>query len=223
MSFRLFRRCKAVLLLSGLVCLIALLWWPHAARSVPAWIGLESAPGPQVQIEANNKPSYQRVVVDLNAPDLRLTDQHASSLRLSELLESKAIVALNFIFTACPTVCPIYSAVFAEAKRSAKLDSDEVQFISISIDPANDTPGQLANYAARFRAGANWAFLTGGLDQVHATQRAFEVYRGEKMNHPQALFLHHKDSKSWVRLEGMVSAEALVSEIIALRECATCE
>ena len=55
--------------------------------------------------------------------------------------------------------------------------------ISFSIDPEYDTPERLRKYAALFNAGPQWQFLTGSLANSVAIQKAFDVYRGNKMNH----------------------------------------
>ena len=45
---------------------------------------------------------------------------------------------------------------------------DDVRLVSVSIDPAKDTPEVLQQYAAKFGADAQWLFLTGEKAAIHA-------------------------------------------------------
>ena len=84
--------------------------------------------------------------------------------------------------------------------------------ISITIDPEQDTPERLKEYAGRFKAESGWLFLTGSIDNIIATQKAFDAYRGDKMNHVPLTFLRSTQDGSWVRLEGFASANEVVAE-----------
>ena len=78
------------------------------------------------------------------------------------------VVVADFFFTTCPDVCPLLSAHMAEvATRYAT--ADDVRLVSITVDPATDTPGVLATYGARYGAVPDrWYFLTGPVDTVKA-------------------------------------------------------
>jgi protein SCO1/2 len=96
-------------------------------------------------------------------PDFTLTDQHGRTVRFSDLRGKTVVV--NFIYTRCPLpdVCPRLSANFAVMQRRfrARLGKDLV-LLSITIDPQNDTPEVLNEYASRWGAdGDAWKFLTG--------------------------------------------------------------
>jgi protein SCO1/2 len=98
-------------------------------------------------------------------PPFTLTTQTGAPYTLAELRGHVTVV--DFIFTSCPDVCPMLSAQMAElAKRYA--DTPDVRFLSISVDPATDTPAVLTTYAARFGADpARWTWLTGPERDVH--------------------------------------------------------
>jgi protein SCO1/2 len=121
-------------------------------------------------------------------------------------------VLLQFIFTTCPTVCPVMSGTFSAAQEKLGADLARVRMISISIDPEQDTPERLREYARRFKAGRQWLFLTGNLDDIVAVQKSFDAYRGNKMRHEPLTFLRAAHGKTWVRLDGLMSAAQLVAE-----------
>ena len=86
------------------------------------------------------------------------------------------VTVVNFIFTTCPDICPMLSAEMSEI-TGHYTNEPGVQFVSISVDPATDTPAVLATYAGRFGADpARWRFLTGARDSISAIARdGFQV------------------------------------------------
>jgi protein SCO1 len=85
----------------------------------------------------------------------------------------------NFVFTRCPTACPLLSAKFKALQQQVQRPG--LRFVSISVDPAHDTPQVLAAYAARFGADpARWLFLTGPLAEIEKTVvEGFKIHIGE--------------------------------------------
>jgi protein SCO1 len=100
-------------------------------------------------------------------PAFTLTDQRGQPFGTREL-QGKVWVA-DFIFTACQEACPLLSQKMAEVGRRAHGLGPDFHLVSISVDPARDTPAALAAYGARY--GANpiaWSFLTGPADAIEA-------------------------------------------------------
>ncbi|MCA1055246.1 SCO family protein [Rossellomorea aquimaris] len=95
--------------------------------------------------------------------ELEAVDQDGSKVRLSELNKDKIVIA-DFIFTSCDTVCLPMTANMKKLQdkiKEAGLQED-VQLVSISIDPEIDTPETLNEYSQRHGADDNnWTFLTG--------------------------------------------------------------
>ena len=156
--------------------------------------------------------SINRTTASYTIPDVTLVNQDKKKVSLPELLDSDQPVMLNFIFTSCTAICPAMSATFASVQKKLGKDSEKLRMVSISIDPEYDTPGALNDYAKRFKAGPQWEFLTGSLDDSVTVQKAFDSDRGDKMNHaPMTLMRATRDSK-WVRYEGFATADELVKE-----------
>ncbi len=75
----------------------------------------------------------------------------------------------NFIFTSCPSVCPLLSRRMATIQDELKNRPERVKLVSISVDPETDTPDVLKSYGQRYHADpTRWTFLTGNPDQVLA-------------------------------------------------------
>jgi protein SCO1/2 len=161
---------------------------------------------------------YVRSQAAYTVPDVKLVDADGAGVPLrSELAEQDKPVILNFIFTTCGAVCPVMSATFSQVQAALGPERDAVRMLSISIDPEEDTPAALKAYAGKYGAGPQWRMLTGSLDDSIAVQRAFGVYRGDKMNHQPATFLRAAPDQPWVRLDGFASAADILREVGQLR------
>jgi protein SCO1 len=63
-----------------------------------------------------------------------------------------------------------------------------VRFVSISVDPARDTPEVLSAYAKRVRNDARWTFLTGNRDDiVNLGVKGFKLATGDPTPGGEAL------------------------------------
>jgi protein SCO1/2 len=162
--------------------------------------------------QGQSQERFTRTVASYDVPDVTLTDMNGARVKLASALEYEGPVLLQFIFTTCPTICPVMSSTFSAAQDKLGEDLARVRMISISIDPEQDTPERLREYARKFKAGRQWLFLTGDLDDIIAVQKAFDAYRGNKMRHEPLTFLRAAPGKTWVRLDGLMSASELVAE-----------
>ena len=159
-----------------------------------------------------DQKGYTRTEHRYQVPDVVLTNQDDQAVSLRERLAEPKPVLLNFIFTTSTTICPVLSASFAQTQAALGEEAKDVRMISISIDPQHDTPAKLRDYARRFHAGPGWEFLTGNLNDVIAVLKAFDAYRGDKMNHIPLTLLLATPEGPWVRMEGFASAGELVQE-----------
>jgi len=99
-----------------------------------------------------------------SVPDFHFTTQEGKTLSRADLL-GKVWVA-DFIFTRCPGPCPIMSSRMAEVCHELTKAKD-VRLVSVSIDPENDTPAVLTEYATRLQADPkHWIFLTGPKQEI---------------------------------------------------------
>jgi protein SCO1/2 len=96
-------------------------------------------------------------------PDAALVDEHAKPMNLAQL--KGYVTVYDFIFTNCAGSCPMMTA--AMRRLTTKVDKNaKVRFVSISVDPARDTPAVLHDYATKVRNDDRWIFLTGDRDTI---------------------------------------------------------
>ena len=158
------------------------------------------------------RQALSRATAAYAIPDVMLVDQSGQKVSLRALLDGGEPVLVNFIFTSCTAICPVMSGTFAQVQKDLGADAGKVRMVSISIDPEHDTPAELSRYAGRFAAGPQWTFLTGASDDVVAVQRAFDAYRGDKMNHTPLTLMRASPQGEWIRYDGLASATDLVRE-----------
>jgi len=108
-----------------------------------------------------------------NAADGELLDSNGEATSLHTLYADK-IVVLSFIYTSCNDVngCPLASFVLGLVQRHVSSDQklkSKVRLVTVSFDPANDSPQIMANYANGFRQGdTDWSFLTAASEEALA-------------------------------------------------------
>jgi protein SCO1/2 len=109
------------------------------------------------------------------APAFELVDQEGREISLADL-RGRALV-VDFVYSECPGPCPILTSAHVSLQRALPPALRErVWFVSISLDPARDTPQALRRYAeARGADLSRWSFLTGDAEEVARVVRAFGV------------------------------------------------
>ncbi len=143
---------------SGLAWKLTLILIPVLTAVVLFW--LRQA---QVNALANRPlPSYGTL------PPFQLTNQDSNPFG-SEQLAGKIWIA-DFIFTTCRGPCPIISTRMSELQKP--LSKHDVHFVSITVDPATDTPEVLRAYADKLRKEPfRWDFLTGPVEAITSLSR----------------------------------------------------
>jgi protein SCO1/2 len=172
----------------------------------------------EVLLNEKGGTRYKRGLNHYEMPDVNLRNQNGERVSFSGLTAYDGPILLNFIFTSCATICPVMSATFGQTQDDLTKINDTYRMISISIDPEYDTPRRLREYAKLHSARPNWAFLTGGFDDIFKVVRAFDaIYKADnKMYHRPLTFLRRNASADWVRLEGLLSSAELAAEYTTL-------
>ena len=136
-------RARVILLGAGLAVVLGLAFVARARRPRPA-LGL-----------------YGHV------PPFHLVDQRAVPFSDGSMLGHVSVV--DFIFTRCASSCPRLTARMGELSARLEHERSGARLVSFSVDPENDTPQVLAEYAAQAHADpGRWSFLTGPVDDVKA-------------------------------------------------------
>jgi protein SCO1/2 len=155
---------------------------------------------------------YEKTTAAYAVPDVTLLSQDRKEVKLQGYLEDKPVV-LGFIFTSCTTICPVQGAMFSNMQKQLGPDAVKVRFVSISIDPQNDTPERMKEFLERYHARDGWDFLTGDKADIDKVLQAFEAYVPNKMSHQPLTFLKAAGSRDWIRLRPFPTSAELLEEI----------
>ena len=177
------------------------------AASGPARAGADPRPAPAPT--AGGPSSSMR---EYAVPAVRLVRDDGKVVSLPDEMNDGRPVLLQFVFTTCTSFCPLLSSTFARFERRLGAEAGKVHLMSISIDPENDTPERLREYARKYHPGREWQHYTGTLEASVAAQRAFDVYRGGKMSHNAVTLMRAAPGKPWLRIEGFVKPDDLVRD-----------
>jgi protein SCO1/2 len=111
------------------------------------------------------------------APEFQFTERSGAAFGSKNLKGSINIV--NFFFTTCVGPCPIMNARVAELYKKYST-TDQVRFVSISVDPKRDSLAVLRKYAEDFGVTDNrWLFLRGEIEEVHRVSEKGFMLAGE--------------------------------------------
>jgi protein SCO1 len=191
---------------------------PHERRGRYPWIP-GSSPGRRVRgsiagglalallaFPAQKAGAEQRLPVIGPAPNFALTSQDGRPLALADLRGK--VVAVTFIYTQCPDICPMLTQKMVQVQDELGSDfGKRIAFISISLDPEHDTPEVLKDYAQFWGAKPEgWSFLTGSLDTVRDVTRRYGVFFSKKedgsVEHSQLTTLVDTDGQMRVQYLG---------------------
>ncbi|MGH7534598.1 MAG: SCO family protein [Gemmatimonadales bacterium] len=162
------------------------------------------------------QPRYLRSLETYQIPPVVLVDQAGEAVALASALDGGEPVMVNFLFTSCTATCPVATAIVANMRQALGPEGRALKILSISIDPAHDTPIALHAYARRYGVGPGWRLLTGDAAQVRAVLKAFGVSAG-KASHTPVTLLKIPGGRHWVRLSGFPNSAELVNEYRLLR------
>jgi protein SCO1/2 len=109
------------------------------------------------------------------AADFTLTDETGRSVSRSAF--DGSVVLVSFIFTRCTDVCPLLSSKLADIADDLAAEGRNFHFVTVTVDPRNDTPEVLKDYAENIGYDpGRWSFLTGTTQDVVAVARDYGVF-----------------------------------------------
>lgn len=129
-------------------------------------------------------------------PDFKLTSQ-TGEIITQKTFDNKIYIA-NFFFASCKDVCPKMNAKVATVFSKIKEQKfAEIKFLSITVDPENDSVPVLSAYAKKFKADPSiWYFATGTSDDIFKAGQGFLVpvsKEDQTIDHSQQLLLIDKE------------------------------
>jgi len=167
---------------------------------------------PATLSKLDNGPSTrERSPAEKYFSDVELINQDGEKVRFySDVLKNKVVV-INTFFTTCTSICPPLNRNFQKIQDALgdRLGKD-VFLVSISVDPATDTPTRLKEYGRRFHARPGWMFLTGKKENVDWALYKLGQYVETKDDHTSILIIGNEPKGLWKKAMGLAKAEELI-------------
>jgi protein SCO1/2 len=153
-----------------------------------------------------------------DAPDFTLTDG-VSGRAVTLSAQRGQVVALTFLYTTCPDVCPLTATRFRASQTELQGDANRVTFIAVSVDPDRDTPKAVQDFSSAHGLGANWYYLVGGLAQLSPVWAAYGIgvqAGSSTVTHNDAVYLIDARGRERVLLHSEDLARDLTNNLRAL-------
>jgi cytochrome oxidase Cu insertion factor (SCO1/SenC/PrrC family) len=176
----------------------------HGASGAPDAAAVQAPAERRIEFDAPVPGTYQLPVIK-PAPDGAVLDANGVPRRLHRLMAGKVVV-LSFVYTQCsdPRGCPLATAVLYQIHRATASDpvlAERLKLITLSFDPAHDTPAVMARYARPSEPAARaseWDRLTTTSDRALApilagygqiVTRPASVQAGNTLTHRLRVYL----------------------------------
>ncbi len=169
-------------------------------------------PAPIVEVEIGGVGKVQ-------FPDLVLRDHEGRKVRFySDLIKDKVVV-LSFFYTSCAYTCSI------QGKNLSSLQSllgdrlgKSVFLISVTTDPAKDTPTQLKAWGKRFDVHPGWSLVTGDVSDMNKLLLPFTGNSAGQGTHLPTTFIINGKTGVWTSAAGFFAPEEVLSALNSLSQ-----
>jgi len=143
--------------------------------------------------------------------DVVLLNQNGERMRLySDLLRGKVVI-INSFFATCQGSClPMNRNLEKVQEALGDHVGKDVYIISISVDPAVDTPASLKDYAKKLHARPGWYFLTGDKQNVDFALNKLGQYVNDKQDHLNIFIIGNERTGLWKKAFGLAPSDQLI-------------
>lgn len=131
-------------------------------------------------------------------PNLPVVTHDGKTVRFYDDLIKGKIVVISFIYTSCTDFCPLTTARMSQVEEKlGDLVGRDIFFYSITVDPENDTPEKLKEYAEAFSAGPGWRFMTGKPKDIRSILAKLGERRRQLTDHRNDIVIGNEATGEW--------------------------
>ena len=146
--------------------------------------------------------------------DVVLLNQSGERMRLySDLLQGKVVIIDSFFATCQGSCLPMNRNLEKVQEALGDHIGKDVFIISISVDPAVDTPASLKEYAKKLHARPGWYFLTGDKQNVDLALHKLGQYVNDKQDHLNIFIIGNERTGLWKKAFGLAPSNQLVKVV----------
>jgi protein SCO1 len=155
------------------------------------------------------KESSRPVPIELKVPDIEVVNQEGQRLKLNSGIIKNRTAVISSFFTTCTSFCPLTQQNLGRlAKVLGKRMGEDVVFISISIDPENDTPARMREWSEKFHTGPGWVLAGGSKADIETLLKSLGLYVELAGRHQSAVIIGNP-ATGWTRASIWAEPEKL--------------
>jgi len=147
--------------------------------------------------------------------DTELITHEGNNVRFySDVLDGR-IVMINAMYTDCIGACPMVTQKLSQVSRElGNLYGKDIHFVSISIDPENDTPEALSEFAMDQSVNLDgWTFLTGSKQKIDNVVKKIGLYTPKKEEHQALILLGNTRTGRWQKVRPNIPYQAIAAKL----------
>ena len=135
--------------------------------------------------------------------NLELINQDGETVRFYDDVLKNKVVVINFIFTNCEGACPLITHKLTLVRdRLEGYIGDPVQFVSLSLDPARDTPAAMKEFAKTHHADHDgWVFLTGDPENLDRIIKRLGQFTEDMEAHSTMMLAGNVNAAHWMKIQ----------------------
>lgn len=146
--------------------------------------------------------------------DVVLVNQNGEKVRLySDLLQGKVVIINSFFATCAGSCLPLTRNLEKLQQALGTRMGKDVHILSISVDPAVDTPTRLKAYAKKLNAGPGWHFLTGDKESVDFALKKIGHFVDSKESHLNIFIIANERTGLWKKAFGLAKPDELMKVV----------
>jgi protein SCO1/2 len=146
--------------------------------------------------------------------DVQLVNQNGEKMRFyNDLLRNKVVIINSFFATCTGSCLPLNRNLEKVQEALGDRMGKDVHIISISVDPAVDTPANLKEYAKKLHARPGWFFLTGTKQDVDFALKKIGHFVDQKESHLNVFIIGNERTGLWKKAFGLAASDNLMKVV----------
>ena len=152
--------------------------------------------------------------------NLELINQDGETVRFFDDVLKDKVVVINFIFTNCEGACPLitHKLTLVRDGLEGKI-GNPIQFVSLSLDPARDTPAAMKEFAQKHNADhEGWIFLTGKSENLDNIIQRLGQFTDDIEQHSTMMLAGNVNAAHWMKIQPQEMPPQIVEKLKLLME-----
>ena len=152
--------------------------------------------------------------------NVELINQDGETVRFFDDVLKDKVVVINFIFTNCEGACPLITHKLTLVRDGLEGNiGNPIQFVSLSLDPARDTPAAMKEFAKTHNADHDgWVFLTGKSENLDNIIKRLGQFTDDIEAHSTMMLAGNVNTAHWMKIQPQEMPPQIIEKLNLLME-----